>query len=87
MTDKKKQSEDRNKYKQGYDVQFIAEDIFKDAIGHFIATNSPQGTFVFPTEEDILKLTEASIKAAIIFNDNKHRFGIKDRIVDTLEEE
>ena len=82
MADKKKQPEDRNKYKPGYDVQFIAEDIFKSAIGHFIVINS-----VFPTEEDILRFTEASIKAAIIFNENKRRFGIKDRITDSIGEE
>lgn len=80
MADKK--PKEKNVMKIGWELQFLAENIFVECMGHFIA-----GTCNVPTDEEVLKLVEASIRAAIIFDTNRRRFGLKDRVTDSVNEE
>lgn len=75
----KKQSEDKNRFKPDFDIQFIAENIFVSSMGYMIA----MGARTF-SDETILEFVEKSIAAATLFTRHKGEFGIRDRVTDTI---
>lgn len=84
MADKKSQQEDKNKYKPGFEVQFIAENIFVASIGNSVKRDVA-GKLILPTDQEVLEMVEMSIAAAKIFNENKKHYGIRDRFTDDLD--
>ena len=79
----KKHPEDKNRFRPGYDLQFIAENIFVAAMGHLLG-NRAEKEMKLSTETELLFVVEASIQAAIFFQENKGKFGIRDRITDSI---
>lgn len=84
MADKKPQAEDKNKFKPGFEVQFIAENIFVASIGNSVKRNA-EGKLILPTDQEVCEIVEMSIAAAKIFQENKKHYGIRDRFTDDLE--
>ncbi len=86
MADKK--PKEKNVMKIGWELQFTAENIFVAAMGHYIADKAKEEERInIPTDHEVCKIIESSIRAAILFNENKKRFGIQDRCSDSVNEE
>ena len=77
----KKLPEDKNKYKVGFDVTFIAENIWTAAIAQYIALHD--GTL--PSEGILHTMVKSAVDGAIFFNQNKKKYGIHERLTDDLE--
>lgn len=79
-----KHPEDKNRFRPGYDLQFIAENIFVAAMGHLIGNRMEKEMKL--STDTVLSVVEASIQAAMFFQENKEKFGIRDRIADSIGE-
>ena len=83
MADMKKQPEDKNKFKPGWNLTFVAENILTAAIAQYLALHDGE----LPSEDILHRMTKSSVEASVFFDKHKRKYGIHDRITDSIGEE
>ena len=83
MADKPKKQEDKNKFKPGWELTFVAENILTAAIAQYLALHNGE----LPSEDILHKMTKSSVEASIFFDKHKKKYGIHDRLTDSVNEE
>ena len=77
----KKLPEDKNKFKPGFDVTFVGENILTAALAQYIALHEGD----LPSEEILHKMTKSAVDGAVFFSKHKKHYGIHERLTDDLE--
>lgn len=84
MADKTKaKQEDKNRMKPSWEVTFVAENILVQAFAIYIAQHDGE----MPPEDVMHRMTKSCCEASIFFNANKRKYGIHDRITDSIGED
>ncbi len=79
----KKPAEDKNKFKPGFETTFIAENVWTAALAQYIALHEGN----LPSEDILHTMAKSAVEGAIFFTAHKKKYGIHDRLTDSISEE
>ena len=70
--------EDKNKFRPGFEVEFVSENILVQTLAHYIATHDGD----LPSELILHKIMKACVDGALFFDMYKKKSGIGNRLID-----